>query len=136
MSTPPAEAGLTGKRVLVVGASGRGTGADGNAEEITAGYVRASLRDVDEKSSRLGAPSLPCRTAVPVPIGELVNYRIPLVPNAWRIAKGHRLRLVLASADEDSDAPTFLGFRHATVGTSTVNIVHSSSRLILPFAKQ
>jgi predicted acyl esterase len=28
---------------------------------ITAGYLRASLREVDENASRPGAPTLPCR---------------------------------------------------------------------------
>lgn len=31
--------------------------------------------------------------------GQLVTYRIPLVPNARRFARGHRIPLVLASDD-------------------------------------
>ena len=72
---------------------------------MTAGWLRASLREVDEAASRPGAPVLPCRTADAVPIGEDVEYRIPLVPNARRFATGHRIQLVLTSDDQDPTTP-------------------------------
>ena len=75
---------------------------------------------------------LPCRTAVAVPVGEDVEYRIPLVPNARRFAAGHRIRLVLTSDDQDPAAPAIMNFRHASVGTSSLNTIRSSSRLLLP----
>lgn len=105
---------------------------DGNIEDVTAGWLRASLREVDEGASRLGAPALPCRTPVAVPTGEDVTYRIPLVPNARRFRAGHRIRLVLTSDDQDPDTPAIMNFRHASVGTSSLNTVRSSSRLMLP----
>ncbi len=67
--------------------------------------------------------------AVAVPIGEDVEYRIPLVPNARRFAAGHRIPLVLTSDDQDPDTPAIMNFRHASVGTSSLNTVRSSSRL-------
>ena len=79
-----------------------------------------------------GAPVLPCREAVAVPIGQDVQYRIPLVPNARRFKAGHRIRLHLTSDDQDPKAPAIMGFRHATVGTSTINSIRSESRLHLP----
>ena len=105
---------------------------DGTAHDVTAGYLRASLRTVDEDASRPGAPVLPCREAVAVPIGQDVQYRIPLVPNARRFNAGHRIRLHLTSDDQDPKAPAIMGFRHATVGTSTLNSIRSQSRLLLP----
>lgn len=105
---------------------------DGEVTDVTAGWLRASMREVDEAASTPSAPVLPCRTAVAVPIGEDVEYRIPLVPNARRFAAGHRLQLVLASDDQDPAIPTIVNFRHTSVGTSTRNTVHSSSRLLLP----
>lgn len=105
---------------------------DGSTEDVTAGWLRASLREVDDAASRLGAPVLPCRTAVAVPIGEDVVYRIPLVPNARRFHGGHRIRLVLTSDDQDPKTPAIMNFRHASVGTSSLNTVASSSRLVLP----
>ncbi|MGC1167837.1 MAG: CocE/NonD family hydrolase C-terminal non-catalytic domain-containing protein, partial [Candidatus Acidiferrales bacterium] len=98
---------------------------------ITSGYLRAGLRTVDESASKPGAPVLPCRTFEAVPIGDKVSYRIPLVPNARRFRAGHRLRLYLTTDDQDADKPAPLGFRHASIGTTSFNTVFSSSRLIL-----
>ena len=104
----------------------------GNAREITQGYLRASLREVDETTSRTGAPDIPCRTARLVPVGEVVSYRIPLVANARRFKAGHRIRVVLASDNQNEAVPAMFQFRHAPVGTSSLNTIRSSSRLLLP----
>jgi len=106
--------------------------ASGKMVEVTAGYLRASLRRVDEDESRLGAPVLACRTFEAVPVGEPVQYRIPLVANARRFRAGHRIRLFITSDDQNPDTPAMLQFRHASVGTSSTNTINSSSRLILP----
>ncbi|WP_156687103.1 CocE/NonD family hydrolase [Mycobacterium sp. Marseille-P9652] len=105
---------------------------DGTVGDVTAGWLRASMREVDEAASRPGAPVLPCTTPRAVPVGEDVTYRIPLVPNARRFAAGHRIRLVLASDDQDPSTPAIMNFRHASVGTSSLNTIRSSSRLLLP----
>jgi predicted acyl esterase len=106
--------------------------ATGAVTDITAGYLRAGLREVDETASRPGAPHLPCRNFQAVPIGEPVHYRIPLVANARRFKLGHRVRLFITSDDQDSNTPAMLTFRHASVGTSSLNVIRSSSRLLLP----
>ncbi|MGX9791195.1 CocE/NonD family hydrolase [Mycobacterium sp. MMS18-G62] len=103
---------------------------DGGVTDVTAGWLRASLREVDEADSRPAAPVLPCRNAQAVPIGEDVEYRLPLVPNARRFDAGHRIRLVLTSDDQDPATPAIMNFRHASVGTSSLNTVRSSSRLV------
>lgn len=105
---------------------------DGGTAEVTAGWLRASLREVDEAASRPGAPELPCRNPQAVPLGEDVEYRIPLVPNARRFKAGHRIRMTLSSDDQDPATPAIMNFRHASVGTSSWNTVRSSSRLLLP----
>jgi predicted acyl esterase len=105
---------------------------DGEVTDVTAGWLRASLREVDEAASTPGAPTLPCRNATALPIGEDVEYRIPLVPNARRFAPGHRIKLVLTSDDQNPATPAIMNFRHASVGTSSLNTVRSSSRLLLP----
>ena len=106
----------------------------GAAEPITAGYLRASLRAVDEEASQPGAPVLACRTAQAVPIGEALTYRIPLVSNAPRFVAGNRIRIVLTSDDQPSETTAMMGFRHASVGTSSVNTVYPTSRLLLSVA--
>ena len=90
------------------------------------------LRAVDEAESRPGAPVLPCRTFASVPIGTVTHYRIALVPNARRFAAGHRIRLVLTSDDQNSATPAAFNFRHASIGTSCLSHIHSTSQLLLP----
>ena len=104
----------------------------GKAIDVTAGYLRASLRDVDEAASSPGTPVLPCRAFQAVPIGQLVRYRIPLVVNARRFKAGHRIQLVLTGDDQNPETPAIMGFRHASVGTSCISTIRSSSRLLLP----
>ncbi|GAY13770.1 CocE/NonD family hydrolase [Mycobacterium sp. shizuoka-1] len=105
---------------------------DGSAEAVTAGWLRAGLREVDEAASRTGAPVLPCRRSVALPVGEDVEYRIPLVPNARRFEVGHRIQLTITGDDQNPDTSAIMNFRHASVGTSSINTVRSSSRLVLP----
>jgi putative CocE/NonD family hydrolase len=105
---------------------------DGTATPVTGGWQRASLRSIDLATSRPGAPAIPCRDPQPVPIGRRVDYRIPLVPNARRFATGHRIQLTITSDDQPADIPVFLDYRHAPVGTSARNTVHSNSQLLLP----
>jgi predicted acyl esterase len=105
---------------------------DGTVVDVTAGWLRASLRRVEPGRSSVGSPEVPCRDAEAVVPGSLTAYRIPLVTNARRFAAGHRIRLVVTSDDQDPKTPAIMGFRHATVGTSSLNTVHSSSKLVLP----
>jgi predicted acyl esterase len=104
----------------------------GNIVDITAGYLRASLRKVDAAASKPGEPALDSRTFEAAPIGEPVRYRIPLVPNARRLKAGHKIRLYLTTDDQAKDKPAPLMFRHASIGTSSLNTIFSSSRLLLP----
>lgn len=103
---------------------------DGTATSLTGGWLRAMLREVNEKQSVPGASVLDCAQPVAVPVGETVTYRIPIVPNARRIAAGHRLWIVLAGDDQPKGAPTLLGFTHTPVALPSLNTVFSSSRLV------
>jgi predicted acyl esterase len=104
----------------------------GSAVSLTGGWLRAMLREVDEKQSVSGAPVLDCAHPVAVPVGETVTYRIAIVPNARRIAVGHRLRIVLASDDQPKGGPTLLGFPPTPMAQPGLNTVFSSSRPLLP----
>ena len=106
--------------------------AAGTVTEITAGYLRASLREVDEAASRTGVPEVPCRTFQAIPSDEPVAYHIPLVANARRFKVAHCVRLFVTSDDQKPEIPALLGFRHASVGTSCLNKIKSSPRLMLP----
>jgi predicted acyl esterase len=90
---------------------------DGSVVDVTAGWRRAAISD---DNTTLGA----------VPAGQMCRYRIKLVDNARRFARGHRVRLIVRSDDQGDPAP-IMGFRHAAVGTTTRIDVASSSRLTL-----
>jgi uncharacterized protein len=105
---------------------------DGTTTGITSDWLRASLREVDPVESRTGAPVLPCRHPQAVPIGEPVEYRIPLMQNARRYLAGHRVQLMVTSDDQPKDIPALLDYRHPPVGTTSRNTIHSSSRLLIP----
>jgi predicted acyl esterase len=105
---------------------------DGSTVDVTAGYLRASLRGIDDERSVPGAPVLPCRTSEAVAIDEPTVYRVPLVANARRFDVGHSLRILVAGDDQDTSVPAIMGFRHASVGTSSLNTIYSTSRLLLP----
>jgi predicted acyl esterase len=84
----------------------RDIGPDGTVTSVTGGWLRASLREIDPDHSRAGAPVVPCRNPQAVPVGEPVDYRIPLVPNARRFAAGHRIQLMITSDDQPNRRPT------------------------------
>jgi uncharacterized protein len=107
----------------------------GDITDVTAGWLRAGLREVSEQTSRVGAPDLPCRTFQAVPVGQPVRYRIPLTPNARRFLEGHRIRLFLTSDDQNSETPAMLNYRHASVAGSCISSIASSSVLLLPIVE-
>jgi predicted acyl esterase len=107
-------------------------GPDGGVADVTQGWLRAAMREVDEAASTTGRPALPLRRPLPVPPGQEITYRIPLVANARRFAAGHRIRLTLTSDDTAENTHAMLLFTHAPVGTSTINTIYSASRLLLP----
>ncbi|WP_127498915.1 CocE/NonD family hydrolase [Actinoplanes solisilvae] len=105
---------------------------DGTVTDVTAGWLRASMRELDEAAGSDGRPVLTRRTEKPVPLGEPVRYRIPLVPNARRFAHGHRIRLTLSSDDTIAGTRAMMLFTHTPVGLVSTNTVSASSRLLLP----
>lgn len=105
---------------------------DGSVVDITAGWLRASLRQLDDEASRPGRPVLPCDDPVAVNPLERTSYRIPLVSTARRFAEGHRIRLVIATDDVSPGHPAIMGFRHQTTTMQSTNTVFSSSVLLLP----
>ncbi|WP_420078689.1 CocE/NonD family hydrolase [Streptomyces sp. JL4002] len=107
---------------------------DDTIVNVTAGWLRASLRRTDAHADAAAPLELPCRESEIVVPGSVTRYRIPLVTNARRFATGHSIRLVVTSDDQDRSTPAIMGFRHAPVGTSSRNSVHSSSRLVLSVA--
>jgi hypothetical protein len=53
-------------------------------------------------------------------VGEEVRYRI------------NKIRLYLTTDDQGKEKPALLFFRHASIGTNSLNTIPPSSRLLLP----
>ena len=105
------------------------------ADIVSAGYLRASLRAVDVAAVSSEGRCSHARPSKPYPIGEKVRCRIPIVPNSRRFLAGHKIPLLITTDDQDKNIPTPLEFRHASIGASSFNTVFSSSRLLLPLLK-
>lgn len=105
---------------------------DGTVEDVTAGWLRGSCREVDDPTSEPGAPELLCRRTLAIPPHDVIAYRIPLVPNARRFEIGHRIAVTIASDDITDGHPAIMGFRHQPPGDQSTNTIHASSRLRLP----
>lgn len=95
---------------------------DNTAVAITAGWRRAAINDDFTALQE-------------VPSNVERRYRIPLVDNARRFAKGHCIRLTLCGDDSSGPDP-IMGFRHRPVGMSTRVTIASSSRLSLSILRR
>ncbi|WP_138466561.1 CocE/NonD family hydrolase [Poseidonocella sp. HB161398] len=106
--------------------------ADGTERYITEGVLRALFRQEAEppETIRVAWPFRSFRrgSALPLPAGELQTIRIPLLPTAWTLSKGSRLRLSIAGADADH----FKKVPHGRMPLISVDL--AGTRLDLPMA--
>ena len=106
---------------------------DGSVSEVTGGWLRASMREVDEPASRPGAPVLPCRNPLAVPIGEDVDVPNPVGAQCSTLCgRPSHPAGTRPATTRIRTTPAIMNFRHASVGTSSLNTIRSSSRLLLP----
>ena len=109
--------------------------ADGQGTMIQRGLLRASHRAVDERRSRPGEPFHPHQNPQPVVPGEVLGYRIELLPFAHAFRAGTRLRLDFYDPSLVSEYGTGSSWGYAPVVLGGVNTVHhgpaTPSRLVL-----
>ncbi len=75
--------------------------ADGQAEELTRGWLRASQAALDPGRSVPWLPHHRHDQREPVAPGEVRRYEIPIVPAACRLRPGQRLRVRIKAADDE-----------------------------------
>ncbi|HLI21863.1 MAG TPA: CocE/NonD family hydrolase [Stellaceae bacterium] len=103
---------------------------DGSARDLTMGWLRASHRALDPARSKPYRPEHPHdRVEALVPHQE-TWFEIAILPTAHRFRTGHRLRLLLASADADGFA--MQGMTHLELAMPARNRIFSASQLIVP----
>ena len=106
---------------------------------VTKGWLRGSHSF--ERDERFSAGDVPVYThahATPLEPGTVYRFEIPLLPHAWRFAKGSRIRIEISCAD--SPVTDFLFshiYRPDKHGTDTIH--HSAaypSGLVLPVLEE
>ena len=111
-------------------------------KELTRGWLKASHRAIDAERSEPWKPWHPLtRSAVkPVVPGEIVEYRIDILPNANMFRRGHRICLEITSMDFPTGVAgytdvEYIPYHICSSKTTVHNIYHSynyPSRLLLP----
>ncbi|RCK27801.1 CocE/NonD family hydrolase [Thalassospira lucentensis] len=104
--------------------------ADGTERYITEGILRALFRDEEAAPGniRINWPFRSYRrdSARPLPLNEAQRIRIPLLPAAWTLVKGSKLRLSIAGSDKDH----FKKVPHGKMPNIMLEL--SETRLVLP----
>jgi predicted acyl esterase len=105
---------------------------DGSTRVLTNGWLRASHRELDADLSTPWQPFHPHLRADPLTPGEAYEFAIEVWPTCNVFKQGHRIRLELASCDDQ----THLGSSHAALPNLATNtILHGESnpsRLLMP----
>ena len=111
----------------------------GTRQLITSAYLKASHRELDERSSE-GDPRHPHTRAVPVEPGTIEEYVLRVYPFAATFLPGHRLVVELSNAEPLVDEHNSLlppDAFHLPVGRPVTHKIYRDaahpSRLVLPF---
>lgn len=112
---------------------------DGKRQLVTTGYLKASHRELDDRTTE-GNPYHPHTRAVPVEPGKIEEYVVRLYPFAATLRPGHRMVAELSNNEPLADAHNALlppDAFHLPVGRPVTHKIHRDathqSRLVLPF---
>jgi predicted acyl esterase len=112
---------------------------NGKRQLITSGYLKASHRELDERSAE-GSPVHPHTRSVPVEPGTIVEYVLRLYPFANTFKPGHTLTVELSNGEPLADEHNALlppDAFHLPVGRPVTHKIYRDaahqSRLVLPF---
>ncbi|HEY5879244.1 MAG TPA: CocE/NonD family hydrolase C-terminal non-catalytic domain-containing protein, partial [Nakamurella sp.] len=115
------------------------TAPNGKRQLITTGYLKASHRELDDRSTE-GNPYHPHTRSVPVEPGKIEEYVLRLYPFANTFRPGHRLVVELSNDEPLADEHNSLlppDAVHLPVGRPVTHKVYRDaahrSRLVLPF---
>jgi predicted acyl esterase len=107
-------------------------GPDGTRRSLTNGWLRASHRALDPDRSTPWQPFHPHLVAEPLTPGDAYVFAIEVWPTSNVFRAGHRLRLEIASCDDQSR----LGDSHAALPIAATNTILEGrahpSRLLVP----
>ena len=114
----------------------------GGRQLLTTGYLKASHRELDERTTE-GNPYHPHTRAVPVQPGKIEEYVVRLYPFAATLLPGHRLVAELSNDEPLADEHNALlppDAFHLPVGRPVTHKIYRDaahqSRLVLPFTSR
>lgn len=112
---------------------------NGSKQLVTTGFLKASQRELDERTTE-GNPFHPHTRTIPVEPGKVEEYVIRLYPFATTFRQGHRLLVELSCDEPLTDAHNSLlppDAFHLPVGRPVTHKIYRDathpSRLVLPF---
>lgn len=106
---------------------------EGNRHLVSAGYLKAAHRALDEKRSRPYQPVHPRQDPVPVPPGEVLEYAITMMATSNVFRQGHSIELIVRNQDDILSRLGTWGVYHLPfMRTVTHNIYFGKSHLLLP----
>jgi predicted acyl esterase len=115
---------------------------NGKRQLITTGYLKASHRELDERTTE-GNPYHPHTRTEPVEPGTIQEYVIRLYPFAATFLVGHRLMVELSTNEpmvDDANSLLPPDAFHLPVGRPVTTKIYRDalhpSRLVLPFTKK
>jgi uncharacterized protein len=113
----------------------------GKRQLLTTGFLKASHRELDERSTE-GNPLHPHTRAVPVEPGKIEEYVLRLYPFAATLLPGHKLTAELMNDEPMADEHNALlppDAYHLPVGRPVTHVIYRDalhpSRLVLPFTR-
>jgi putative CocE/NonD family hydrolase len=119
--------------------------ADLPERELTRGWLKASYRALDESRSTPAEPfhKLTREAVEPVPVGEVVEYRIQILATANQFKAGHRICLEITSLDVPTGTGAmtnveYIPYHVCSSATVTHSIYHDGDRpshLLLPIIR-
>lgn len=117
-------------------------GPGGKRQLITTGYLKASHRELDERTAE-GDPYHPHTRAIPVEPGKIEEYVLRLYPFAATFLSGHSLVVELSNDEPLADEHNALlppDSFHLPVGRPVTHKIYRDashpSRLVLPFTRE
>jgi predicted acyl esterase len=106
---------------------------EGNRQLVSAGYLKAAHRAVDETKSKPFQPIHPRQDPVPVAPGEIVEYAIAMMPTSNVFLRGHSIELIIRNQDDLLSRLGTWGVYHLPFMRTVTHTLHfGESHLLLP----
>jgi predicted acyl esterase len=107
--------------------------AQGNRQLVSAGYLKAAYRAIDETKSKPFQPVHLRQDPVPVVPGKIMEYAIAMMPTSNVFQKGHSIELIIRNQDDLLSRLGTWGVYHLPFMRTVKHTIHfGESHLLLP----